>query len=84
MEELDSIYLGDNHPKWLDLGSKIHFEYLEKSNGNVNENKSISNSKVSFKNRMARYLIGRFLIFLLTMTVYGFVTFVSLFFKNSF
>lgn len=82
MEELDSIYLRDRHPKWLDLSSKIHFEYLEKSNGNVNENKSVSNSKVYFKNRIVRYLVGGFLIFLLVMTIYGFAIFVSLFFKK--
>ena len=82
MEELDSIYLGDSHPKWLDLSSKVHFEYLEKSNGSAIEKNNTSSSQVSLKNKIAKYLVGGLLIFLLTMMVYGFVTFVLLFFKK--
>ncbi len=82
MEESDSIYLGDNHPKWLDLYNDVHFEYLQKSNGEKVENSVVANTKTSFKNNLIGYLLTALIVFLLAMMVYGFATFVSLFFKK--
>ena len=80
MEGGNSIYLSGNHPDWMDLNSDVHFEYLEKSNGSAIERNDIPSSQVSFKNKIVGYLVGGLLIFLLAIMIYGFATFISLFF----
>lgn len=82
MEESDSIYLGENHPQWLDLSSDVRFEFLEKSNRNIAKNNDVAEIISPFKNNLIAFSLIALLFFLLAMMVYGFATFVSLFFKK--
>ncbi|MDZ7900344.1 MAG: hypothetical protein U5N85_20250 [Arcicella sp.] len=80
MDETDSIELMNNFPNWLDKNSDIHFEYLQKSN-RINE-EELDYQPVTFKDKISGYLMMGLIVFLFAMMVYGFATFVSLFFKN--
>ncbi|MEA5458175.1 hypothetical protein VB796_03965 [Arcicella sp. LKC2W] len=82
MEENESIYLGDNHPKWLDLSSDIRFDFLEKQKRDSVENNDVAKTVSPFKNNLIGFSLIALFFFLLTMTVYGFATFISLFFKK--
>ncbi len=82
MEESDSIYLGDDHPQWLDLSSDIRFDFLEKSNRDSVENNDLAETVSSSKKNLIGFSLTALIFFLLAMTVYGFATFVSLFFKK--
>lgn len=82
MEENESIYLGDNHPKWLDLSSDVRFDFLEKQKRDSVENNDVAKTLSPFKNNLIGFSLIALFFFLLAMTVYGFATFVSLFFKK--